>query len=87
MARFMKLTVAQYKSPADPAGTEYPPDSKVLLNIDHVAAVSEGKPRSGYPDGFTMVTMTSQSITAGEGGSEVYYVQESLELISKNLPI
>jgi len=86
MARFMKLTVAQYKSPGDAPDAVYPVQ-RVMLNIEHIVAINEGVPRTGYPDGFTMVTMTSHSRDGDQGGSEVYYVAESLDLISRNLPI
>lgn len=86
MARFLKLTVAQYKAPADAPDTVYPVQ-RVMLNIEHIVAINEGKPRSGYPDGFTMITMTSQSVDGDSGGSEVYYVAETLDLISRSLPI
>lgn len=82
MARFLKLTVAQFQG-AGPVA-ERPPEQRVLLNIEHIVAISEGNPRTGYPDGFTMITMRS----IGEGGtSEVYFVSEKLETIARSLPI
>jgi hypothetical protein len=83
MSRFLKLTVAQYKSPGDAPDATYPVVN-VMLNIEHIVSITEGMPRTGYPDGFTMITMSS----VGEGGvSEVYFVAEKLDFISRNLPI
>lgn len=82
MARFMNLTVAEFQG-AGPVA-EQQPAQRVMLNIEHIVAISEGKARTGYPNGFTMITMRS----IGEGGtSEVYFVSEKLETIARNLPI
>lgn len=82
MARFLNLTVAQFQGAVPPA--EPLPTQRVLLNVDHVVSVSEGAPRMGYPDGFTMITTTSRT---ENGMSEVYYVAEKVDYISRGLPI
>lgn len=79
MARFLNLTLAIFRDSS-------PETHRVMLNIEHVVSVSELKPCDNYPSGGSIITMTS--VTTSDGlFSETYYVRETVDHISRNLPI
>lgn len=77
MARFLRLTKLVFNAPdAEPEMT--------LLNIDHVVAITPQPVNQYYPNGGTIITTTA---IADGGISEAHWVRETVEFISRGLPI
>lgn len=77
MARFLRLTKLVFNAPdAEPERT--------LVNIDHVVAITPQAVNQFYPNGGSIITTTA----IAEGGiSEAHWVRETVEFISRELPI
>ncbi len=79
MARFLKLTTLRSaKVDRNPTWID-----EVYLNIEHIVSISAVPKSEAYPEGGSILTMTS----ASDGNSECYYVTESMKTITDNLPI